>query len=173
MKSQKNERRLLWLLCGVICGLGLAYVWPHEPAYAVATDRDAKFAICTVEVGPGLPEAVFVLDFSTGRMHGGMLNSQSGMFSNFWFADVQADFKVQGKGGAKFTMIPGQGYLTASTSTPGGGGTTATGVLYIGELTTGKVGCYKFHYVNNTAGGGEPMQLEPVNYFVFRDASKK
>ena len=64
MKSRSNERQLVWLVFGVIGGLCLAYVWPHEHVFAGATDRDAKFAICTVDVGPGTPDAVFVLDFT-------------------------------------------------------------------------------------------------------------
>lgn len=171
MKSTANERRLLWLVCGVICGVGLAYFWPHEHALANATDRDAKFAICTVAVGPGLPDAVFVLDFSTNKLIGGMLNSQSGTFTNAWYADVAQDFKPAAKGAAKYTMIPGSGFLNANAQ-PGGGGTMATGVLYIGELSTGRVGCYAFHYRNQMAAS-EPTPLEQISYFQFRQGQGK
>jgi hypothetical protein len=172
MKSHANEQRLLWLVCGAIGGLCLAYFWPHEQVQASATDREAKFAICTVDVGPGLPDAVFVMDFSTGRLQGGMLNSQSGVFTNFWYANVVEDFKVTGKGAAKFAMIPGSGFLNQNAQQAGGGGTMATGVIYIAELSTGKVGCYQFHYRNQVAAGA-PIQLEPVNYFLFRESTQR
>ena len=114
MKSHVKESRLFWLGCGVIGGLCVAYFWPHEQAYASATDRDAKFAICTVETGPQLPEAVFVLDFTTGRLQGGMLNPQAGVFANRWYANVSQDFKLGAKGGGgKYTMIPGSGFFDA------------------------------------------------------------
>ena len=113
MKSRANDRQLLWLVFGVIGGLCLAYVWPHEHVLASATDRDAKFAICTVDVGPGSPDAVFVLDFTTGRLQGAMLSPQSQSFTNFWFANVAQDFKV-GKNG-KYTMMPISTPITKET----------------------------------------------------------
>ena len=171
MKSRSNEGRLLYLVCGVIGGLCLAYFWPYEHAYATATDRDSKFAICTVDVGPGLPDAVFVLDFVTGRLQGGMLNSQTNTFTNFWYANVADDFK-SGKGGKPmYTIIPGQGFLAAN-STPGGGATVALGMIYVGEMTSGKVGCYRFYY-RNQGQPTPPVELEKVDYFVFRDTLAK
>lgn len=169
MKTKSNEHRFLWLVCGVVGGLCLAYFWPHEQAYAVATDRDAKFAICTVEVGPYLPEAVFVLDFNTGRLHGAMLNSQSGIFTNFWYANVAQDFKSP-KGGGKFTIIPGSGFTAQGGAAGGAGGmVTGLGLIYVGELTSGVVGCYRFTYRNQTEPG-PPMELQQVSYFNFRDS---
>lgn len=165
MKTRSNERQLLWLLCGVIGGLCIAYVWPHETVYANATDRDAKFAICTVEVGLGTPDAVFVIDFSTGRLQGAMLNPQSQTFTNFWYANVAEDFKIQKNG--KFTMIPGRGFLNAPAG--GNGQAIATGVIYVGELTSGVVGCYRFGYANATERM-QPSPLQPVDVFPFRQS---
>ena len=165
MSQRSNERQLVWLLFGVIGGLCLAYFWPHEHVLASATDRDAKFAICTVEVGQGSPDAVFVLDFTTGRLQGGMLNPQAQAFTNFWFANVAQDFKV-GKNG-KYTMIPGTGLLNAPAG--GGGGAIASGVIYIAEVTTGMVGCYRFSYVNS-AQPMPPNPLQPVDVFPFRES---
>ena len=170
MKSQAKENRLFWLICGAIFGVGVAHFWPYEHAYAVATDREAKFAISTVDVGPGMPDAVFVLDFSTGRLQGAMLNAQSGQFTNFWYANLAEDFKTKGKGGAKYAVIPGNGFLTANNG-QGGGGTQATGVLYVAELNSGLVGVYRLQYSTQMAPQ-EPMPLIPVNSFSFREAQK-
>ena len=171
MNAPANERKLFWLLSGVIGGLCLAYFWPHEPAYAMATDRDARFAICTVPVSPASPDAVFVLDFLTGRLTGALLNMQSATFTNFWFANVAEDFKIPGKGDkSKFTIIPGNGFLNAAAG--GGGETPSLGLIYVAEMTSGKVGCYTFHF-RNQMQPSEPMRLEPVNYFLFREERAK
>lgn len=171
MKAQASERKLFWLISGVIGGLCLAYLWPHEPVHAMATDRDTSFAICTVPVSPASPDAVFVLDFLTGRLTGALLNMQSGAFTNFWFANVAEDFKIPGKGGkSKFTIIPGNGFLNANAG--GGGDTPSLGLLYVAEMTSGKVGCYTFHYRNQMQPSA-PVPLEPVNYFLFRETQAK
>ena len=83
MQPNSNERRLVWMGMGLMAGLCLAYIWPHEMAHAVATDRDDRFAMCTVDVGFGNADAVFVLDFLTGRLQGAMLNQQTASFTNF------------------------------------------------------------------------------------------
>ena len=164
MSLRSNERQLVWLLFGVIGGLCLAYFWPHEHVLASATDRDTKFAICTVDVGPGMPDAVFVLDLLTGKLYGGLLNPQAQAFTNFWVANVAVDFKVPKNG--KFTMIPGSGLLNAPAG--GGGAAIATGVIYIGEVTTGTVGCYRFNYVNSV-NPLPPIPLQAVDSFQFRE----
>jgi len=168
MKSHAKERQLVWLGFGVIAGLCLAYVWPHEHVFAGATDRDAKFAICTVETTPVTPDAVFVLDFTTGRLQGAMLNPQSQTFTNFWYANVAQDFKVRANG--KYTIIPGRGFLNAANE--GNGQTVAQGVLFVGEVTSGMVGCYRFGYVN-APNPLPPTALQPVDVFPFREAQSK
>lgn len=166
MNLTVKENRLAWLLLGAVFGICVAYFWPHEQVFASATDRDAKFAICTVEVGPGSPDAVFVLDFNTSRLTGGMLNVQAGAFTNFWFANVAEDFKIPGRGAGKYAIIPGSGFLNVNNQ-GGGGATVATGLIYIAELNSGKVGCYRFLY-RNQMQAGEPIRLDPVDYFIFR-----
>jgi hypothetical protein len=168
MQPRSNERRLVWMGMGLVAGLCLAYFWPHETAQAVATDRDDRFAVCTVDVGFGNPEAVFVLDFLTGRLSGAMLNQQTAQFTNFWFRQIAADFQVQADAAAKakYVIIPGRADLTS-----GRGVTTATGVLYIGELTSGKVGVYRFTF--RTSKTALPVQtLEPFAYFPFREETR-
>ena len=166
MATRTNDRRLVWLLFGVVAGLCLAYFWPHEPAYAIATDRDAQFALCTVEVGPGSPDAVFVLDFLTGRLQGALLNAQAGKFTNFWYANVAEDFKIGNGRKSKYTIIPGSGFLNANNG--GGGQSIATGIIYVAEQTSGKVGCYRFQY-RNQIEPTRPMELEQVSWFPFRE----
>lgn len=165
-----NQRQLAWMGLGLVAGLCLAYCWPHETAQAVATDRDERFALCTVETQTnfGMPEAVFVLDFLTGRLTGAMLNQQTAVFTNFWFRNVAADFNLNAAAAAKakYSIIPGNAYLSNR-----GGATLSSGVLYVAELTSGKVVCYTFN-VRNTKQPMPPVQLEPVAFFPFREATQ-
>src|SRR5689334_4178618 len=101
-----TDRRMVWLLLGVLAGIGLSALWPTEQVHAIATDRSDRFAVCTVDVGPGTPDAVFVLDFLTGRLTGAMLNPQSGIFTNFYFRNVAADFIIDPNAKAKYAIIP-------------------------------------------------------------------
>lgn len=165
-----HQRRLTWIGLGLVAGLCLAYCWPHETAQAVATDRDERFALCTVETQTnfGMPEAVFVLDFLTGRLTGAMLNQQTSVFTNFWFRNVAADFNLNANAAAKakYSIIPGNAYLSNR-----GGMTLSTGVVYVAELTSGKVVCYTFP-VRNSKQPLPPAQLEPVAFFPFREAAQ-
>ena len=169
MQPNSNERHLLWMGMGLMAGLCLAYCWPHEVAHAVAADRDDRFAMVTVDVGFGNPEAIFVLDFLTGRLQGAMLNQQTGSFTNLWARNIAADFQVQADAAAKakYVFVPGQAALNNK-----GGATTAVGVLYIGELTSGKVGAYRFQF--KTSRTVLPVQpLEPFAYFPFREETRE
>ncbi len=170
MQPQVNERRFLWMAMGMVAGLCLAYFWPHETAQAVATDRDERFAICTVDTQSqiGTPETVFVLDFLTGRLSGALLNQATGTFTNFWFRNIASDFQVQADAAAKakYVIIPGRADLTS-----GRGATTASSVLYIGELTSGKIGAYRFQF--RTSKTPLPVQpIEPFAYFPFRESTQ-
>lgn len=169
MQPKSNERRLVWMGMGLMAGLCLAYLWPHEMAHAVAADRDDRFAMVTVDVGFGNAEAIFVLDFLTGRLQGAMLNQQTSVFTNFWARNIAADFQVQADAAAKakYVFVPGRADLNNKS-----GSTTAAGVLYIGELTSGKVGCYRFTFKTST----KPLAiqgLEPFAYFQFREETRE
>jgi len=133
---------------------------------AVATDREERFAICTVDTGYSAPEAVFVLDFLTGRLVGACLNQQSGTFTNFFLRNVAADFAADGNMKPKFVLIPGRADLNS-----GRGTTSSSGVLYIGELNTGKVLAYRFAY-RNSRTPLPPVQMELLPTFLsFREAA--
>jgi len=159
---------MVWLLTGVLAGLALASLWPTEQVHAIATDRSDRFAVTTVDVGPGTPDAVFVLDFLTGRLTGALLNPTSGVFTNFYFRNVAADFIVDPNVKAKYAMIPGAGVLNS-----GGGVTTASGVIYIGELASGKLVAYRFPFRNSREPLNDILPLEPFAFYSFRDAESK
>jgi hypothetical protein len=131
---------------------------------AVATDRDDRFAITTCDTGLGGPESVFVLDFLTGRIVGATLNQQTGQFTNFYMRSVAADFGVDGANKPKFTIVSGRADLNSR-----GGATSGAGVLYIGELNSGKVLVYRFSFRQSTRPL-PPQQLEMLPTFLsFRE----
>lgn len=169
MQPKSNEQRLVWMGLGLMAGLCLAYLWPHEMAHAVATDRDDRFAMCTVDVGFGNADAIFVLDFLTGRLQGAMLNQQTATFTNLWARNIAADFQLQPDAAAKakYVFLPGIANLNNK-----GGATIAAGVLYIGELTSGKVGCYGFTFKTSTKVlPVQPLQL--IAGFPFREETRE
>lgn len=156
---------MAWLLAGLVGGVCLSYLWPVEHVQATATDREERFAICTTETYVGAPESVFVLDFLTGRLLGATLNQQSGIFTNFYARNIAGDFTLDGTTKPKFVIIPGRADLQS-----GRGSQASAGVIYVGELNSGKVICYRFSYVNSrTARAVVPM--EPLATFNFREAT--
>ncbi len=164
MAGQNTDRRTGWLLAGLVGGIALSYLWPAENVQAVATDREERFAIATTDTGLGAPESVFVLDFLTGRLVGATLNPQSATFTNFYARNITADFQSDAAAKPKFVMIPGRADLNSR-----GGATSSAGVLYIGELTSGKVIAYRFPY--RTSRTALPVQpLEAFAFFPFREA---
>lgn len=167
-----QTKQWMWLLLGMATGIGISQFWPHEPAYASATDRDERFAITTVlaqgTAGLAQTEAVFVLDFLTGRMTGALLNPQVGGFTNYFFRNVAADFHLDAGAKPRFAIIGGQAEMPS-----GQGFTFAPSVIYIGEMTTGKLMAYRYP-IRLTRQPLPPEQLEPpFAYFQFRDASTK
>lgn len=167
MQPTQSKSKLFWLTCGVLAGIGISSMWPHEPAQAAATDRSAKFAIatCEVTVSPlGNVEGVFILDFLTGQLRGGVVNNKSGKFNIAYARNIAADFNVDPNATPTYAIISGRASLPSSRQY-----SPATGVIYIAELTSGKVVCYSFPYENINGNAG-PFALVPVDGFQFRDA---
>ena len=70
-----TDFRMTWLAVGVAAGLVLSYIWPHEPALAVGTDRSDKFVLSIIPVDVET-DAIFVLDFLTGRLQGHVMSNE-------------------------------------------------------------------------------------------------
>ena len=163
-----TENRFVWLVVGLILGMGVSWFWPHEPAMAVTTDRSSRFALATSEVSilGASTEALFVLDFLTGDLKGAVLNSRVGKFSSFYYRKISGDFNVQ----AEKDKTPQYAIVSGRANLPSARGVSpAAGVLYIAELTSGKVMCYSYPYSNNNRAAG-PIPLVPIDGFSFREA---
>ena len=153
-----------WLIAGVVVGLGVAAVWPNRPLTAATSDRNEKFGMCTVYVSENL-EAVFVLDFLTGRLTGACLGKQGNGFVQFFAADVGADLQVKGAKPA-YTMTPGLAQIRSKPGTQ-----AAASVIYVAEMSTGKVGCYAIPFLLPNAKNPVPAKLAPLDVYTFRDAA--
>lgn len=160
-----SASKMPWLVVGLCLGLALSSFWPTEQVQARGTDRNDKFAITTATTGFQNPDTIFVLDFLTGRLVGALLNQQTATFTNFYFRSIAADFGLDPTAKPQFVIISGDGNLTTR-----GGPQTSTGVVYIGELTTGKVVVYRYPFRISTKPM-PPLTLEPFAFFSFRDVA--
>jgi hypothetical protein len=160
MAVGEQNRKWLWLGAGTVFGLLLSHFCPHEPAHATSTvGIGQKFAMATVATGPGQSDAVFVLDMVTGRLIGAAYSQQGG-FNQTYARNLAADFRVVEN--AQYVMVTG----FATTTGAGAGGNPATGVIYIGELNSGLVGCYGF--VHSQGRGAPTRDLVVLGTFPWR-----
>lgn len=161
VSSTPARSRKYYLLAGILIGMACSYYLPHEPAYADSVDHSQRFAVCTAQTTVGNSEAVFVLDFVTGRLVGASHNTQAGSFTQSWVYNVAADFNAGDD--AQYVMVPGYVSLRGTA-----GATPALGGIYIAELNSGIVNLYGFNYIQgNRVALGQPMI--PIAQFPFRD----
>lgn len=172
MHDKLTGNRMFWLVVGVVVGVCMAYVWPRERAFASTADRDSQFAMATCPVGGVIGvtdqlDGVFVLDFLTGSLKGAALNRQARKFTAFYYRDLAKDFKVDPQAEPHYAFVSGTAQLGGA-----GGVTFAAGVLYVGELTSGKILCYAFPW-QETNTPVPPVRIEPIDGFQFREPSQK
>jgi hypothetical protein len=141
MQTQVADRRMTWLVAGTILGMAIAYYCPAEPAYAETASAGERFAMATCRTIALNSEAVFVLDMVTGRLIGGGYSTGAGGFTHSWARNLAADFNVSTKG--QYVMVTGEANLQ---QVGGGGAQPASGVIYVGEMTSGMVIMYGFYY---------------------------
>lgn len=142
MHTTMIDRRATWLAMGVVLGMAIAYYCPSEPAYAETASAGDKFAMCTCNTIALNSEAVFVLDMVTGRLIGGGYSTTAGGIIHSWARNLALDFKTGTK--AQYVMVSGQANLQQAGGGPGA--QPASGVIYVGELTSGLVNMYGFYY---------------------------
>lgn len=165
MTNRIFEHRGTWLTAGVALGLAVATYWPSEALRAEAVDRTNKIALISARTTAGNSDAVFLLDFVTGRLMGAAYNTQVGGFNQRYYRNVAADFQVSEN--AQYTIVPAE--VSIPQARPGG--TPAGGGLFVAELTTGKVAMYGYPY-NETPRVQPPMEMVLVAGFPFRDVQE-
>ena len=165
MKNPTNSQ-IAFLAVGVAVGICLTSIWPHEPAFAATTDRDSRFAMTTVDVSDiGGIEGVFCLDFLTGQLRGGVLHTSTGKFQYTYTRNIAADFNIDASAEPHFSLVSGRASLVNSR-----GVQLAQGVLYVAELSSGRVLAYTFPYQQGNKSAAN-IQLSPLDSFQFREAS--
>ena len=167
MSGNRNSRRIAWLLTGFVAGIAMASLWPHEPLSASSSDRNDKFAVITAPVSVNA-EAVFVVDFLTGRLTGGVLSRIRGnnvAFTNFYFRNLAEDFDVTGNTDPYYAVTAGFSDIPNA-----GGFRWGTNALYVGELNSGKLRAYGIPYVL-TQVPQNPIALVPLAEMPFREAT--
>ncbi|MBM82819.1 MAG: hypothetical protein CMJ78_19840 [Planctomycetaceae bacterium] len=166
MRSQFFENRKVWLAAGILIGIAAANYWPHEEAMAISTDRSQKFAMVTVPAANDT-EAVFILDFLTGRLTGAVLDRQGTQFVAYYYRNLSEDFLSDPNLTPTYSIVSG-----ASAIRGRNGFQFAPSCLYISELSSGKVACYAIPYRNFTRVQQSPLALQPVASFSFREAAQ-
>ena len=160
-----SDRRVVWLVTGLLVGLAISYFWPHEPLRANA-DRNEKFAMTTAMLGRGI-EAVFVLDFLTGRLTGAVLNNQGDTIVYIYGRNVAKDFnQADADGAGNYAIVSGFSQRKARAGIQWGQSS-----IYIAELSSGKVICYGIPYQNLSRPARGPVELLPISNFSFRRAA--
>lgn len=164
MNERHTTKRLSWITAGMVAGMCLSYFWPHEPAYAITNDRDQFFAVFTCPISFGqTAQGVFVLDFQTSQLRGGIMNNKLGKFTNFFTRNLATDFQIDPAAAPHYAIVAGEANLPSVQ-----GVTTATGVIYVAELTSGKLLAYAFPY-RETARPTD-FNIEPIDAFTWREA---
>ena len=158
MSVRRTNYKWVWLATGLVVGMSIASIWPHEPLSAATTDRNEKFGLITVPVTL-VSEAVFVIDYLTGRLSGAMLQRTRGgtAFVNFYYRNLSGEPYYAISSG--FAEIPNTG-----------GNQWGRSALYVAELTSGKVGAYAIPY-QITQRTLPPQPLTPIESFPLREAT--
>lgn len=146
--------------CGIPWGLALAAVglgvaiggWLRaapRPALASTAAVEDSFAVCTTPVGDGM-EGLFMLDFDTGDISGGVLNQNTAKFSVGYRYNVLKDlgFKPGKVKHPKFLLVPGQVNFEGPMANK-----LAQSVLYVTDVSTGVTAAYGVPWTAAAAAG--------------------
>lgn len=162
MKRLTRQPTLIFAL-GIALGGALAAFRPQQTVTAASAHGNDKFSMCTVEVARNDTEAVFVLDHLTGILRGGVLNN--GRFTQTYLRNIAQDFQMN-----PATPEPKYAFVSGHVNLQGSGAAQpATGVLYVGELTSGAVVAYAYGRPS-ARGSATPMELVRLDGFSFREA---
>jgi len=126
-------------------------------AHASATDRYENFAIATGRLDNDI-EAVYFLDFLTGDLKAAALSLQTGKFNSFYEYNVLKDLEVDATKNPRYLMVTG----VVNLRRQGGQLQPSTSVVYVAELTSGKVAAYMTPYLKQTINSGKTYQGEMV-----------
>jgi hypothetical protein len=144
MTRSCSFRRLTLVVAGVVVfaagvAVGTWYRGPDAtPVFAATAASDDAFAVCTVPIG-NVTEGLFLLDFETGDLTGGVLNGSTAKFAASYRHNVLKDlgFKAGKVKGPKFLLTTGLVEFVGNTAAG-----MAASVLYVTDVATGVTVAY-------------------------------
>ena len=144
---------MTWGIALAAVGLGVAIGgWLRaapRTVFASAAAVEESFAVCTTPVGDGM-EGLFMLDFETGDVSGGVLNQNTSKFTVGYRYNVLKDlgFKAGKVKNPKFLLVPGQVNFMGPTANK-----LAQSVLYVTDVSTGVTAAYGVPWSTSAATG--------------------
>jgi hypothetical protein len=126
------------LAAGIVIGLAAAPQPAVSRALALGSLADESFAVCTVPLSVGV-EGIFMLDFETGDLSGGVINPTTRRFMGAYKHNVLADlgFKAGQVKNPKFLLVSGGADMAAAGGLP-----LASSLLYVTDSSTGTTVAY-------------------------------
>jgi hypothetical protein len=152
-----KDRRLVWLALGALLGVAAGGLWPPTPIHAVATDRLDNFAMATGHLDDET-EAVYFLDFLTGELKASALSPVVRKFFAGFRANVMADLKIDAARNPKFMLVTGDSIFRHN----GGQIQPGNAVVYVAEMTSGKVAAYAVPWSHAYSTSGRPINASMV-----------
>lgn len=145
---------------GVVVG-GLARGRHAPPVFAATTASDESFASCTTPIDDGM-EGLFLLDFETGDLTGGVLNRTTAKFATGYRHNVlkDLDFKAGKVKNPRFLLTTGLADFAGNAAT-----NMARAVLYVTDVSTGVTVAYGIPWNGQqaAAGGAASNALVPLD----------
>lgn len=162
MNVRKSVKMLVsssavWMGLGVGAGVVLSFLWIAPEAGAVATDRFEDFAVCTTPIDEEM-EGIFFLDHLTGDLKGAVLSPRLQRFNATFTYNILSDFGLEGVKNPRFLMVSGQARFQGRT----GQVTPANSVIFITELTSGKVAAYGIPWSRSASNANRPFEAALV-----------
>jgi hypothetical protein len=184
-----TRTRMIWLVSavfvaamsgGIVSGLATRWLTPAAAdhpladgffrainAHASATNAQESMILATGEIDTAI-EGVFTLDALTGELRGAVISPQKGRFTVKYSWSVAKDF--EGVKNPKFLMVTGVAEMRQQY---GPGARPAHCVIYVAEVTSGKVAAYGVPFDNTKATGpqGYKASFIPLDVFSARDVA--
>ncbi len=132
---------------------------PVPPVQAMSSLAHDTFAVCTAPVTNDA-EGLFILDFETGDLTGGVLNPSTSKFGSGYRTNILRDlgFKPGKVKNPKFLLVPGQARFAGAA-----GNQMAPSVLYVTDVTNGVTVAYGIPVSSAPAGVSELVLLDKAN----------
>lgn len=152
------------ILAAFVAGSFFGRGQPLPRALAMSSISEGAFAACTAAIDMNT-EGIFLLDFETGDLNGGVLNQNSAKFTTAYRHNVLEDlgFKPGQVKEPRFLIVPGRASFSGNV-----GGRMAQSVLYVTDASTGVTVAYGIPWNPQQANAAKPMMAELVRLDVAR-----